>query len=189
MTPAAPFAPALRPQGTPEMRYVMTTRPVGTHLLALLLLGTLALGCTRTPAVTATPTRTSTVTPTGTPTPAVTSTAAPTGTVTGTATASTTPGAGTPPTNVRLEGRLPDLSTPVPPGEGEAGRLTVLWDGGTGARGFRVYLKECDGTVRPPIEVPASDHRFGPLQACRPTGNIGVSAVYAGGESAIAWVR
>jgi len=90
---------------------------------------------------------------------------------------------------VRLEGRLPDLNTPVPPGEAEAGRLTVLWEGGAGASGFRVYLKGCDGTIQPPIEVPASDHRFGPVHACRPTGNIGVAAVYPSGASAISWVR
>ena len=100
-----------------------------------------------------------------------------------------TPAALAAPTNVRLQGRLPDLSTPVPLGEAESGRVTVLWDGGAVATGFRVYLKECDGTQRPPIELPPTDRQLGPLQPCRPSGNVGVAAVYARGESSISWVR
>lgn len=132
---------------------------------------------TGTPAITA---PTATVTATSSPSPAASS-PAPTGTP--------TPSAFAAPTNVRLQGRLPDLSTPVPLGEAESGRVTVLWDGGEGVTGFRVYLKECDGTQRPRMELPPTDRRLGPLQPCRPSGNVGVSAVYAGGESSISWVR
>lgn len=145
--------------------------------LSLLLFAAVALGCTDTAGPAARATAASS------PPPASNAT----GTSPDPATA--TPATGAAPANVRLEGRLPDLTTPVPLGEGEAGRLTVRWEGGAGARGFRVYVKDCDGTVRPPIEVAPTDHQFGPLQACRPSGNIGVAAVYAGGESSIAWVR
>jgi len=164
----------------------MTTRRGVSALLTLLALGALSFGaCTATPE--ATPTPTVTATPTATATATTTATATPT--PTSTPTPGATAGAGPAPTNVRLEGRLPDLSVPVPPGEGEAGRLTILWDGAPNATGFHVYVKECDGTVRPAIEVPATDQRFGPLHACRPTGDLGVAAVYPGGESSISWSR
>ena len=38
-------------------------------------------------------------------------------------------------------------------------------------------------------ESGAFRRQYGPIHACRPTGNLGVSALYAGGESAIAWAR
>ncbi|MGE3857743.1 MAG: hypothetical protein AB7G21_12375 [Dehalococcoidia bacterium] len=182
----------------------MTTRrgaaapPLPRALIALLAAGVLGLAaCTGTPEATATPTgtvtttATATETATATPSPTASTSGTPSATTTSTRTAapSATPGAGPAPTNVRLDGRLPDLSVPVPPGEGEAGRLTILWDGAPDATGFHVYVKECDGTVRPALEVPATDHRYGPLHACRPSGNLGVAAVYPGGESSIAWAR
>ena len=37
---------------------------------------------------------------------------------------------------------------PVPPGEAESGRLTISWESTAGPRGFRVYTKDCDGTVK-----------------------------------------
>lgn len=58
-----------------------------------------------------------------------------------------------------------------------------------GATGYRLYLKECDGTVKRALDVPAADHQYGPIHVCRPTGNIGVSAFNTIGESSITWVR
>lgn len=179
----------------------MTTRrgtaapPLPRALLTLLAAGVLGLtACTGTPEATATPTGTATATASATPTVTAPASPSPTGTSTATSSPSSpsptaTPGAGPSPTNVRLDGRLPDLSVPVPPGEGEAGRLTILWDGAPDATGFQVYVKDCDGSVRPAIEVPATDHRYGPIHACRPSGNLGVAAIYPGGESSIAWAR
>ncbi|MCC6236332.1 MAG: hypothetical protein IT299_02010 [Dehalococcoidia bacterium] len=100
------------------------------------------------------------------------------------------PGAALPaPTNVRLTGRLPDTSATVPPGEGEAGRVTVHWDGVPNAAGYRIYERSCDGAVRVALDVGREDRQYGPLQPCRPGGDVGVSAVLPGGESAITWAR
>ena len=136
-------------------------------------------GATPTTSASAATSPTTSATPSPAPTsPAPTSTAP-------SATASAFPA----PTNIRLAGRLPDLTQPVPPGEGEAGRLTISWESVAGPRGFRVYTRDCDGTVKAALDVPAGDRQYGPIHACRPTGNLGVSALYAGGESAIAWAR
>jgi hypothetical protein len=91
--------------------------------------------------------------------------------------------------SVTLEGALPDLATLVPPGEGERGRVTVRWTYAGNATGFRIYLVDCDGTVRRAAEAGASEHSFGPLQPCRPSGNVGVAAVSLGSESTIVWAR
>lgn len=98
------------------------------------------------------------------------------------------------PTNVRLTGALPDTMVLVPAGEAERGRVTVLWDAPVPATaavtGFRVYQRDCTGVpTGTPIEVAATDRQFGPLQPCRPGGNVGVSAVSAAGESTITWVK
>ncbi len=131
--------------------------------------------------------------------PTVTETATATETGTATATATETPAAtSTPdetddgpaaPTNVRLSGRLPDLNETVAPGEGESGRITIEWDFEDGdITGFRVYQRECDGTVvAEPIDVGAEERQLGPLQPCRPGGDVGVSSVSATGESEIVW--
>ena len=165
-------------------------RPV--ILAATLMLACSLLGCTSTPSTPA-----ATVTTVGTATAATSQNATPnatpsaTRTPAATPTATSTPATGSPasPTNLKLTGRIPDLSTPIPPGEGEAGRLTLAWEGGTGATGFRIYLKECDGTVKRALDVPGADHQYGPIHVCRPTGNIGVSAFNTSGESSITWVR
>lgn len=92
------------------------------------------------------------------------------------------------PVNVKLTGALPDLSVTVPPGEGEQGRVTITWEYTGTATGFKVYQRDCNGVpTGTPIEVAAVDHMYGPLQPCRPGGNVGVSAVSAAGESPIAW--
>ena len=94
------------------------------------------------------------------------------------------------PTNVRLSGALPDTSMTVPPGQGEMGRVTVSWDYVAAVTSFRVYQRDCAGVPSgTPIEVPGGERSFGPLQPCRPGGNIGVSALSAAGESTITWVR
>lgn len=95
------------------------------------------------------------------------------------------------PVNVRLTGPIADLSMTVPPGEGERGRVTVLWDSdATSVTGFRVYQRDCSGVpTGTPIVVPAADRQYGPLQPCRPGGNVGVAAVSAAGESPITWAR
>lgn len=94
------------------------------------------------------------------------------------------------PTNVRLTGSLPDLMTTVPAGEGERGRVTVMWDSVSAVTGFRVYQRDCGGVLTgTPIEVPGGERQYGPLQPCRPGGNIGVSAMNSTGESVITWVK
>ena len=94
------------------------------------------------------------------------------------------------PTNVRLTGALPDTSVLVPAGQGELGRVTVMWDSSAVVTGFRIYQRDCSGVpTGTPIEVTAADRQFGPLQPCRPGGNIGVAAVSGAGESPITWVK
>ncbi len=94
------------------------------------------------------------------------------------------------PTNVKLTGALPNLDDVVPAGEGETGRVTVTWESTGVATGFRVYLRDCSGMpTGSPIEVAATDRQYGPLQPCRPGGNVGVSAVSASGESTVTWWR
>ncbi len=157
-------------------------------LAATLLLATLLAACTPTPGTpSATVTAVVTKTATATATPSATRTSSVTPSATATSTAA--PGSPSAPTNLKLTGRIPDLSTPIPPGEAESGRLTLAWEGGTGATGFRIYLKECDGTVKPALDVPGADHQYGPIHVCRPTGSIGVSAFNTAGESNITWVR
>jgi hypothetical protein len=90
------------------------------------------------------------------------------------------------PSNVVIQGAIPDLSQPVPPGGGELGRITVFWqDNSDNEAGFRFY-QECAGVVSPLFEMDANTTSYGPLQTCRP-GRIGVAAFNAAGTSAIAW--
>ncbi len=139
-------------------------------------------------------------TPTATqaePTPAATSTleggtgtaeASPSPTATESADAAPSPSSQGPeaPGDVTLSGALPDLNTPVPPGEGEQGRLTIEWtDNSDDEDGFRVY-QECDGSESVLLEVGADETSYGPFQTCRP-GRVGVAAFNASGESEIAW--
>jgi hypothetical protein len=92
------------------------------------------------------------------------------------------------PSDVRIEGALPDLRTPVPPGQGELGRITVVWkDNSTNEDGFRVF-QECNGTPAEVLEVEANVTQYGPLQVCRP-GRVGVAAFEGQDQSAIAWSR
>ncbi|RJQ11388.1 MAG: hypothetical protein C4558_03470 [Dehalococcoidia bacterium] len=94
------------------------------------------------------------------------------------------------PTNVRLSGSLPDLMTTVPAGEAERGRVTVLWESSAVVTGFRIYQRDCSGVLTSTrIEVGAADRQYGPLQPCRPGGNVGVAAVSEAGESPITWAR
>ncbi len=94
------------------------------------------------------------------------------------------------PANVRLTGSLPDTMVLVPAGEAVRGRVTVLWDSAASVTGFRVYQRDCAGVPSgAPIEVVAADRQFGPLQPCRPGGNVGVAAVSAAGESTTTWAR
>lgn len=98
------------------------------------------------------------------------------------------------PANVRLSGSLPDTDLLVPAGEAERGRVTVSWDAPLPATsaltGFRIYERDCSGVpTGTRIEVAATDRSYGPLQPCRPGGNVGVAAVSAAGESPITWVR
>lgn len=95
------------------------------------------------------------------------------------------------PTNVSLSGPLPDTDETVAPGEGETGRVTVEWSyEDDDISGFRVYQRECDGTVvAEPLEVGGDERQYGPLQPCRPGGDIGVSAVDETGESEIVWAQ
>jgi hypothetical protein len=87
---------------------------------------------------------------------------------------------------LRIEGALPDLRTPVPPGQGELGRLTLSWqDNSTGEAGFRIY-QDCQGAVTLLLEVPANTTSQGPLQTCRP-GRIGVAAFAGSVASSITW--
>lgn len=160
---------------------------VARSLAAWLVVGTAAIACSRAEAPTP-PTATSTaaaatatraptsvlVTPTST---LVTASPTPTGA------ASTIPA----PTNVRLTGRLPNLTATVPAGEGEAGRVTIEWDAPTGPAAFRVYMQDCAGTVARALEVTSTERRYGPLQPCRPGGKVGVAAFTSAGESAIVW--
>ncbi|MPZ98832.1 MAG: hypothetical protein GEU80_05730 [Dehalococcoidia bacterium] len=88
-----------------------------------------------------------------------------------------------------LSGELPDTSATVPPGSGELGRVTVEWEAGGEADGYRVYLEDCDGAVGEAIEVEATETQHGPLQPCRPGGNVGVAAFDASGESEIVWAQ
>jgi hypothetical protein len=81
---------------------------------------------------------------------------------------------------------LPDLNTPVPPGQGEAGRLTAHWaDNSDNETGFRIY-NECAGAVTTLLEVGADEDQYGPFQSCRP-GRVGVAAFNDAGESDIVW--
>ena len=95
------------------------------------------------------------------------------------------------PTNVSLSGPLPDTNETVAPGEGETGRVTVEWSyEDDDISGFHVYQRECDGTVvAEPIEMGVDERQYGPLQPCRPGGDIGVSAVDESGESEIVWAQ
>lgn len=77
----------------------------------------------------------------------------------------------------------------VPPGEAEQGRLTVSWEAPPGALGFRLYLQDCAGAVTRALELGPAERSYGPFHACRPSGNVGVAAYDARGESAITWVR
>ena len=124
---------------------------------------------------------------TPTPTPQTSSTAIPTRSPQASSTAAPPTSLVPAPTNVHLSGRLPDTKATVPPGEGEAGRVTVQWDAQTGADGFRIYLKDCSGSITRALEVDGATRQYGPLQPCRPGGAIGVSAFNGGGESAIVW--
>ena len=65
--------------------------------------------------------------------------------------------------------------------------MTVQWDAGSGADGFRIYLRDCTGGVTRALEVDGAARQHGPLQPCRPGGAIGVSAFTSQGESAIIW--
>ena len=92
------------------------------------------------------------------------------------------------PSNFRVEGVLPDLRTPVPPGQGELGRISVLWkDNTSGEDGFRIF-QDCGGTQTRLVEVAANASRYGPLQVCRP-GRVGVAAFKGNGQSDIAWAE
>jgi hypothetical protein len=92
------------------------------------------------------------------------------------------------PGKVSLTGPLPDLNTPVPPGGGELGRLTISWtDNSEDEQGFRVY-QECDGDESVLLEVPRDETSYGPVQTCRP-GRVGVAAYNAEGESEIVWAE
>ncbi|TAJ16201.1 MAG: hypothetical protein EPO65_13655 [Dehalococcoidia bacterium] len=95
------------------------------------------------------------------------------------------------PTYVRLTGAIPDLLMSVPVGEAERGRVTVLWDStAASVTGFRIYERDCSGVPTGiPFVVPAADRQYGPLQPCRPGGNVGVAALSAAGESPIVWAR
>jgi len=145
-----------------------------------------------TTTATTTPPATATTTATASATATATATESP-ATSTSTPDATATPGEDdegpSAPTNVRLSGSLPDTTETVTPGEAETGRVTVEWDYDDGVvTGFRVYQRECDGTVvGEPIEIEPAERQYGPLQPCRPGGDIGVSALDDSGESEIAW--
>jgi hypothetical protein len=90
------------------------------------------------------------------------------------------------PSNLQISGALPDLSVPVPPGQGELGRITVSWqDNSINEDGFRLY-QSCDGIVTEIAEFAANETSYGPLQVCRP-GQVGVAAFNANGESPVIW--
>jgi hypothetical protein len=78
----------------------------------------------------------------------------------------------------------------MPPGSGELGRVSAEWEADSGAAdGFRIYLRDCDGSVQFVIEVEPQARTHEPLQPCRPGGDIGVSAFDERGESAITWAH
>ena len=90
------------------------------------------------------------------------------------------------PTSLQISGRIPDLNQTVPPGEGEAGRITLSWnDTSNNEDGFRIY-QDCGGNVTVLTEVDANTTSMGPLQTCRP-GHIGVASLNENGVSAILW--
>jgi hypothetical protein len=95
------------------------------------------------------------------------------------------------PTAVTLSGELPDLTETVPEGSGELGRVTIEWtypaETLPDIEGFRIYLRDCDGTETVALEVAPTETSHGPLQACRPDGAVGVSAFTADLESDIVW--
>jgi hypothetical protein len=94
-----------------------------------------------------------------------------------------TPATPPPPANVRVEGQLP-LTATVTPGEGESGRVTVIWeDRSQNEAGFRIY-QLCAGSLMPIADTPPNETRQGPLQPCRP-GRIGVASFNASGISEI----
>ncbi len=138
---------------------------------------------TATPTASATASATATSpAPSPSPSPTATATSAPAPTET------STPEAATPaaPTDATLTGRLPDLNTPVPPGEGEAGRLTIHWtDNSDDETGFHVY-NECNGAVTVLFDLPADTEQYGPFQSCRP-GRVGIASFNAAGASDIVW--
>ena len=110
----------------------------------------------------------------------------PTATATAPATASPAVDAPASPSNLQISGALPDLSTPVPPGQGELGRISVSWeDNSDDEEGFRIY-QDCGGEISELLEVPADTTSHGPLQSCRP-GRIGVAAFNSSGMSATVW--
>ncbi|HWO72496.1 MAG TPA: hypothetical protein VNN21_02970 [Dehalococcoidia bacterium] len=112
--------------------------------------------------------------PDGTPAPPASPTASPSGLVPA------------PPSDVRISGPLPDLHTPVPPGEGELNRVTVTWqDNSPNETGFRLF-RDCEGTVSPALDVEANTTSYGPFGPCRP-GRVGVAAFNLHGQSPIAW--
>jgi hypothetical protein len=97
--------------------------------------------------------------------------------------ATPTPATPPPPANVRVEGQLP-LTATVTPGEGESGRITVIWeDRSQTETGFRIY-QECAGSLMPILDTPPDETRYGPLQPCRP-GRVGVASFNGSGISAI----
>jgi hypothetical protein len=161
-------------------------------IAALLTLFVAACGDDSDNSETPTPTATATAsaatpsptTAAATNTPEVTATtAAPTATTGTGASGADAPAA---PSDATLTGQLPDLNTPVPPGQGEAGRLTVHWtDNSDNETGFRIY-NDCNGTVSAMLDLPANEEQYGPLQSCRP-GRVGVSAFNDTGESDIVW--
>jgi hypothetical protein len=100
--------------------------------------------------------------------------------------AQTPPPAIAAPSDVRIEGPLPELRTPVPPGQGELGRITVSWkDNSPDEDGFRLFM-DCNGTTAQVLELGPNETSYGPLQVCRP-GRVGVAAFIDIVQSAITW--
>ena len=90
------------------------------------------------------------------------------------------------PSDIRIEGALPDLRTPVPPGQGELGRITVSWkDNSPDEDGFRLF-QDCNGTTTELLELGPNETSYGPLQVCRP-GRVGVAAFKDDVESDVTW--
>jgi hypothetical protein len=162
--------------------------PVAAALLLAALVGACtdgeeaaATAAPSSPAATATSAPKATATPTQPPTAATTPKVA--------ATPTAAPGTLAAPRNVRLSGPLPDPRATVPPGQGELGRVTVLWDPVPGAAGYMLYPKDCDGTVGRPIDL-APTTSFGPVQPCRPGGDVGVASIAPGGAiSTVTWAN